>query len=100
MKKQPFILALFLAVCGFSANAQSGTSTTTTRQTTVTPAPATYPTATPAPAPASSTTTESTTTTTDPASTTVIQAAPAETIIPADTKVKDKRNKTKIKPKN
>ena len=98
MKKQTFIFALFLAVCGFSANAQSSTSTTTTRQTTVTPAPATYPTATPAPA--TSTTTESTTTTTDPASKTVIQAAPTDIVVPANTKVKDKRNKTKIKPKN
>ena len=95
MKKQPLALALFFAVCGYSANAQSSTNTTTTRQTTVTPAPAMTPAATPAPA--STTTTESTTTTAAPAPT-VIQTVPVQTI-PAGTKVKDKRNKTKIKPK-
>lgn len=95
MKKQPFLLALLFVAFGYSANAQSSTSTTTTRQTTVTPAPTTYPATTPS----STTTTESTTTTVDPAATTTVIEKPVR-VVPADARIKDKRNKTKIKPKD
>jgi cytoskeletal protein RodZ len=104
LKKQLFLVALLLTVGGYSASAQT---TTTTKQTTVTPAttPASAPATTTAPAPAAATTpapaatttVESTTTTTQPAATTTVEAATQP--VPADAKVKSKRNKTKIKPK-
>jgi hypothetical protein len=98
MKKQLFLLAILVGAASFSASAQSSTTTTTTRQTTVTPAtPATpaYPATAPAP---STNTVESTTTTVQPATPTpAVSPAP---VISTDAKVKDKRSKTKIKPKN
>ena len=97
MNKHHLFAIALLTLGSYSANAQS-TTTTTNKQTTVTPAtPATPPMA-PAtmPTPAATTTTESTTTTTAPA---MAQPTTVETI-PADTKIKEKRNKTKVKPKN
>ena len=100
MKKQHFFAAILVALASYSANAQSSSSTTTTRQTTVTPATPASPSMAPAPmTPASTTTTESTTSTMDKAPATVVQTAPAQAM-PANAKVKDKRNKTKIKPKH